>query len=110
MNEPEKLQRTDHDTLIRLEGKVDSIQRDVAELKDGISSKIADHEIRIKAIEKVIVETDLLNSYKSFLHLKEEVHDFKTTATVWRTIAGAVGGALFWLLTQIPFIWRLLTK
>lgn len=41
----------DHDLLIELKTKMDDLKNDIAELKDGTSTKIASHEIRIVTLE-----------------------------------------------------------
>lgn len=61
----DKLQRTDHDTLIRLESKVDSLIDDMKEVKDGTALKIANHEIRINDLEKKV--RDFLLTWKFIL-------------------------------------------
>jgi hypothetical protein len=52
-SEQDKTQATDHDSLIRLESKVDQILVDIAELKDGTTGKIIDLDRRIKALEEI---------------------------------------------------------
>lgn len=103
--------KTDHDLLIELKATFDAFMKrydsDMLQLKDGYTSKLNDHEVRLKSIEKVVDQTDLVESYKEFVVLKQEFHDWKTTANVIRVIAGMVGGIVFYLLTQIPNILRL---
>jgi hypothetical protein len=41
----------DHDLLIELKTRMDSIRDDIKDLKDGTSTKIAEHENRIFALE-----------------------------------------------------------
>ena len=106
----EELQRLDHDTIVRLESKVDGLIVDVKELKDGTTAKIIDLDIRVKAVEKVVIETDLLNSYKDYIVLKQKVHDFVTTANAYRLVGGLLGGIIVFILTQLPnwikLLWR----
>jgi hypothetical protein len=42
----------DHDLLQRVDGKVDGLGLAIKELKDGTAAQIADHETRIRTIEK----------------------------------------------------------
>lgn len=49
--ELERLQRADHDTLIRLEGKVDTLSDDIKGLSNRITTQLIDHEARIKVLE-----------------------------------------------------------
>jgi len=48
----DKLRRSDHDTLIRLESKVDSMVNDIKDLKDGTQLRLLDLEARVRIIEK----------------------------------------------------------
>jgi len=41
----------DHDLLIKLETKMDSLKEDIKDIKDGTSRHISDHEQRIQIIE-----------------------------------------------------------
>jgi hypothetical protein len=97
---------SDHDLLITLSTRFDTFTQqyalDMKELKDGTAGKLVDHENRIKTVEKTISNVQLETSYKEFVQLKQQFHDFQTTAMVWRSIAGIGGGAAMWLLTQIP--------
>lgn len=52
----------DHDLLQRLDQKVDSLKDDIKDLKDGTSSKIADHEVRINTLETNNTRTTVLLS------------------------------------------------
>lgn len=49
----DKLQRQDHDTLIEVKAMLGGLITDVKEMKDGIHVSIADHETRLRIIEKV---------------------------------------------------------
>jgi hypothetical protein len=42
---------TDHDLLIELKTRMDSLKDDIRDLKDGTTVKIADHESRIFSLE-----------------------------------------------------------
>jgi hypothetical protein len=44
----------DHDLLIRIETRMESLRTDIKELKDGTTCKIDDHEARIQKIEKKV--------------------------------------------------------
>jgi len=43
----------DHDLLITLVAKVDGVKEDIRVLNDGTSTKISDHETRIRGLEKI---------------------------------------------------------
>ncbi len=44
----------DHDLLTKLDVKVDALKEDIRILNDGTSSKISDHELRIRLLEKYV--------------------------------------------------------
>ena len=97
----DKLQRTDHDTLIRLEGKVDSFLTqylsDMKELKDGTTAKINDHEVRIKTLEKV--NESIASSEGNRVEIMwQERHDTKLTKKLTYGAIAAVGGVIVWIL------------
>lgn len=100
----------DHDLLITLKANFDTFQSqytlDMKELKDGTQFTLSDHEKRIKVVEEIVQVTTPVESLKQFKTLQQEVHDFKTTANAFRLIAGLVGGAIMYLLTQIPNLIR----
>lgn len=41
----------DHNLLIRLDAKVDALKEDIKMLTDGTSTKINDHELRLRRLE-----------------------------------------------------------
>ena len=94
----EELQRIDHDTIVRLESKLDGLVSDVKEMKDGTTAKIIDLDLRIKSIEKIAIETDAPNSYHQMQKLIQDIHDFKQSVGIYRIIAGFVGGIIFFIL------------
>lgn len=102
----DKMQRQDHDLLIRLEGKIDSITSDLKAMKDGMSTQLIDHEGRISTIEGIVQRVSPDKTFGEFQILKQEVHDFKTSINVARIIAGAIGGVIMFVLSQVPGILR----
>ena len=46
-----KTERDDHDLLIAMETKLDSLIEDIRDLKDGTSKTVGDHEARIRKME-----------------------------------------------------------
>lgn len=50
--EKEAHNMSDHDLLITMHEQIKNIRIDIADLKTGTSDKLADHEIRIRDIEK----------------------------------------------------------
>ena len=103
----EKLQRTDHDLLIRLESKVDSLIVDVKEVKDGTNTQLTDHETRIRVVEKVHEEVNPIQTVKEFRELQQQMHDFKT---IWKfviTVASVIGGVIGFALSLVTDSLRL---
>lgn len=100
----EKLQREDHDRLIRLESKIDNLSSDVKDMKDGTQKEMADHELRIRQVERAIEATDLENSYQKFLTLQRNFDIFQASSKaerrVWGIVGGALGGTVVMILTQ----------
>ena len=44
----------DHNLLIKLDGKVDALKDDIKALTDGTTTRITDHEIRLRGLEQRI--------------------------------------------------------
>lgn len=53
-----KMQQTDHDTLIRVETKIENLILEVKQANSDINSRLIDHEGRIRSIEAVHERTD----------------------------------------------------
>jgi len=96
--------KSDHDLLITLNAKVDRLIVDVKAMGDGTGTKLAEHEVRIKKIEDLALQTDAPNSYKEMLAMKEEIHDFKNSLKSWKYFAGMIGAAVFFVLTRLPTV------
>lgn len=47
----EKLQRDDHDTLIRVETKLEGLTAEIRDGNNNMKAMIADHELRIRVLE-----------------------------------------------------------
>ena len=104
----ESLQRADHDTIIRLEAKLDGLIADVKIMNDGMSKQIGDHEVRLRKIEDIVIQADPTGNIARLNKLEQEVRDFKTGANVYRVVAGAVGGMMVFVFSQLPTWLRLL--
>lgn len=94
----------DHDLLIRLETKMDSVVVDIKELKDGTTQTMAGHGLRIKKLEDITTAVKPVETVAEFRVLQNQVRDFFTTANTWRVITGLISGAIVFLLTQLPNI------
>ncbi len=95
-NQPERstssgsLSQVDHDTLIELKtsfaGFLDRYVVDMKDLKDGVKTRVDDHEMRVKKIENEILAiggTEV--AWKRFLIIEKWVNDFQLK---WKTIVG----------------------
>lgn len=100
------LQRSDHDTLIRVEAKMDNLSTDVKIMGDGVMKSIADHEKRIHDLENVVAQSDPVNNIKLLFQLRDQIREFTSTAAAWRVMAGLLGGFMMFFLTQLPVILR----
>lgn len=98
----DKLQREDHDTIVRLEAKIDGLVIDVKGINDGTSSKIADHESRIRKLEDSLIIYEPTKNIQRLEVVEAKVQRMTETAMIWRSIAGVLGGAIFFILTQLP--------
>ncbi|GAP53540.1 hypothetical protein AHiyo6_01050 [Arthrobacter sp. Hiyo6] len=99
-SDSDKMQQTDHDTLIRVETKVDSLVNEVKASSTLLGDRVADHELRIRQIEKIHDQTDPLGSAKQLDLL---VSAQSTAGAERRTLAGlsAAVAALVTLLASI---------
>ena len=52
----------DHDLLIELKTRMEALRDDIRDLKDGTTTKIADHETRIFALESSKTKSNTLIS------------------------------------------------
>lgn len=104
-----KQQEVDHDLLVKLDVKVDILTRKVDGMSDGMSETLKEHERRLELIEVTIKKFDPTELTPRFFALEQRVHDFETTAKVYRILAGAIGGAIFFILSQLPSWIKLLT-
>ncbi|SDP32932.1 hypothetical protein SAMN04487914_10874 [Arthrobacter sp. ok909] len=94
------MQQTDHDTLIRVETKVDSLVNEVKASSTLLGDRVADHELRLRSIEKIHDQVDPIESSKQ---LDALVTAQSTSGAERRTIAGlsAAVAALVTLLASI---------
>lgn len=101
----DKLQRMDHDTLVRLESKVDQFVSqyivDMKELRDGTTHRLADHEVRLEKIERTMEELKPVELSQKVDALNLWRHDFHL---IWRFVvlaAATVGGVVAWILNNL---------
>lgn len=102
LQELAKIQRLDHDTLVRMEEHIKMIALDIKEMKEGTSFTLSDHEARLKRIETTLEIVKPEESLVEFRELQRQVRDFVVTANVFRVLGGIIGGIIVFLLTQAP--------
>lgn len=88
-------QSSDHDLLITLNAKVDNLSIDMKQMGDGVSTKVSEHETRIRNIEAVHDKVDPQGSVKRINELERKVDRYLV-------IASAFGGAVVYVLSQLP--------
>lgn len=97
-------QTKDHDLLVEVNVNVKNLNLSMQKMEARMDGAFQDHERRINAIEAIIERTSPDQSFKEFQNLKQDVHDFVTSAKVFRVVAGFIGGATMFFLTQLPNI------
>lgn len=106
--------QSDHDILITLVEtvnnnntvvleKISDVKEKVQEVNDGISSKVNDHEIRIKSIEKIIQMSDPENSLKKLIEIYEWKKDFQLIYRFVITLSAGVGAFFGFIIAAVSF-------
>lgn len=85
-NYDDRIQRTDHDTLIRLETIVTGIARDVKELKEGTAQRLALLESRISDLEKTEEQFPAKTTAEKAIANAQWINDFNVR---WKVVVGA---------------------
>lgn len=98
--QPDKMRSDDHDLLITLNTKVDGLVTDVRDLKDGVYSRLQDHERRINRLEHDHVAIGGVET--AYEQLKENTDFIKNFQRSWRLVAGFLGllGSVLGLILQ----------
>lgn len=113
--------KSDHDLLIELNTKFEIFmvqnKNDMVQLRDGYREKIndntnsiKDHETRLNSIEALRDQIDPMKMSHDLKTLQGSVHDFTLSIKLWRVMGGMVGGAILWILTQLPNILNFFDK
>lgn len=97
----EKIRRSDHDTLIRLESKVDTLVTDVKELKDGTTAKLIQLETRISALEKIGEQYNPRDLVPKILANDQWIHDYKLTYKIIISVAVIVSSIVGFLMAIV---------
>lgn len=109
------LPKIDHDILITLVetvknnhtallDKIAGVKEDVSDIKETVNLRIADHELRIKALEKLRDEVQPQSVLEIVKKNDKWINDFKIT---WKTVLVITAGAsavITFLLTTLIHI------
>lgn len=106
----EKLQRADHDLLIRLETKVDQIVIDIKEVKDGTKAQLISLDQRVKAMEELRDKLAPVELHKMILEDHQWIHDFNLKWKIILGIAGTIGAIVSFLIYLILNIVNLIGR
>lgn len=97
----DRLQRADHDTLIRVEGKLDNVGLDIKEMKDGINNRLVIVETKVTGLEKLRDEINPTEIVKQVKANSQWIHDFKLTWKLILAIGATVGGVVGFILSVL---------
>lgn len=114
-------QTPDHDILITLVesvknnhttvmDKIGDVKADVAELKDVVNLRIVDHEIRIKALEKLRDEVQPETVLEIIRRNDKWINDFKLTWKVTLGIASTIAAIIGFILATVVEIFKIFGK
>jgi hypothetical protein len=103
----DKLQRLDHDSIVRMESKLDGLIADVKAMGDGMATKVADHDVRLRTLENdVIYIGGIREAWGRFLFIEQQYKENLIKTNIYRVIGGFIGGLIFFILTQAPTVLR----
>ena len=94
----DQLNSRDHDTLIRVESKVDQLVKEVKDLKDGTTIRIIALETRMDNMETVRDAYNPKDLVPKILEHDQWIHDYKLTQRLFLLAAGAGGGIIAFLI------------
>ena len=97
----EKQRQFDHDTLVRLETKLDQLTVDVKDLKDGTNVRIANLEKRMDDMETIRDRYNPKSLVPMIQAHEQWIHDYKLTQKLLLIAAGAAGGVIAFLINFI---------
>src|SRR3989304_10127424 len=94
----EQFPSRDHDTLIRVESKVDQLVKEIKDLKEGTTTRIIALETRMDNMETVRDAYNPKDLVPKILEHDQWIHDYKLTQRLFLLAAGAAGGILAFLI------------
>lgn len=113
--ENKDLPKIDHDILITLVetvknnhaallDKIAGVKEDVSEIKEGVNLKLADHEVRIKALEKLRDEVQPETTLEIIKRNDKWINEFKITWKTVLVITAAASAIITFILTTLIHI------
>ena len=105
MKELERFQRIDHDTLIRLETKVDILVSTLQKLQDGLNLRVTAAEQRLGSLEKLRDEVNLSKMVTQVEDNTQEIHDFKLTYKIIVAIASVISTLIGFGVSSLVRFW-----
>jgi len=91
--------RSDHDLLIILDTKVDSLITDIKELKDGTTAKLIELDARLGVVELDHQKIGGVDSaFKKLEKVETKVHDFELRWKTLIALASAVGAVVGFII------------
>lgn len=100
-NEWIKMQRTDHDTLIRVEALMNGLVSDVKDLKDGTAARLIEHETRLRSLEKIADEYKPGPLVNQLMENTNNIRDMRTSKNTVFLVASVVGGIIAFLFMVV---------
>jgi hypothetical protein len=92
MPEPDsidRMQRSDHDTLIRVEGKVDGLSETIRTAVSELTGRVGDHETRLRVVEAQLSNTRAsMRAYATAAGIGGAVAGFLLSA--WSSLSGFI--------------------
>src|SRR5581483_7111988 len=103
-----KLQREDHDTLIRLETKFDQMLNDIKEVKDGTAARLSALEIRMADVEKIHNEINPIETAKKVEGLALWRSNIEANLRLSMAVSGFFGAIVGFVLAILTVVLNLI--
>jgi hypothetical protein len=89
----ERMENADHDLLIRIDTRLDGVERDLKSLQSVLVKDVAALDVRLRVVEDSRSKFDPALLVPKYDLVAQEWHDFKVKLGVWGTVV-IVGGAV----------------
>ncbi len=104
----DKIQREDHDRLIKVAAVVDNIAADVKTLADGFGLRITSNESRINVLEKLNDELKPSEIAKLTREHAQALRDLRTTYKTLSIALSVIGAAIGFIISFVTNLFGLL--